>query len=322
MRILIYIVLLLTLSLQSCNNNSKKLDPPEIFLDMPEDGYEVEPNNTFIISPKITYDYDSKYLWKLNGEVLGYNKREYKYHSTIFKSDTLEFFVNTPAGSDSMIIPVHTIVWIDFEEFNLDQYKTHINSSKTGYFNPKGVLLPAINIPQQSYWSGFGISIETNTIDQTIDNQFSVYSTSGADKSKHFSVFLADKQDTPNRISFSDGKNHTLKSIAVNNSTYTALTIKRGDENAHAFDFGDWYLLTIKGYDKDNNFTEEIEFYLADYRFENSNKRYVVSSWNNVYLQELGRINSVEFVLSSSDVGYSGYNTPLYFCLDNIKILD
>ncbi len=51
MRILIYIALLLTLSLQSCNNNSKELDPPEIFLDMPKDGYEVEPDNTFIISP-------------------------------------------------------------------------------------------------------------------------------------------------------------------------------------------------------------------------------------------------------------------------------
>jgi hypothetical protein len=221
-----------------------------------------------------------------------------------------------------MIIPVHTIVWVDFEEFNLDKYKTHLNSSETGYFYSKGVILPVVNIPAQSYWSGFGISIETNTIDQTVDNQFSVYSSSGADKSKHFGVFLTDNQGASNRMSFSDGENHTLKSIAVNNSTYTALTIKRGDEDSRAFDFGDWYLLTIKGYDKDNAFTGEIKFYLADYRFENSNKRYVMSFWRNINLQELGKINSVDFVLSSSDEGYSGYNTPLYFCIDNIKILD
>ena len=317
-----FVILFLTLSLLSCDNNTKEMEPPEIFLNMPIDGYEVEPDSTFIISPKITYDYDSEYLWKLNGEVMDYNERELKYHSTTFKSDTLQFFVYTPAGSDSIIIPVHTIVWIDFEEFNLDKYKTHINSSETGYFNSKGVLLPVINIPEQSYWSGFSISIETNTIDQTVDNQFSVFSSSGADKSKHFSVFFADEQGNSNRLSFSDGENHTLKSIAVNNSTYTALTIKRGDEDSRAFDFGDWYLLTIKGYDKDNNYTGEIEFYLADYRFENSNKRYVVSTWNNIYLQGLGKINSVEFILTSSDVGYGGFNTPLYFCLDNLKILD
>ena len=322
MKNLTYIVLFLLVSLLSCNNNTKEMEPPEIFLDMPDGGYEVEPDSTFIISPKITYDYNSEYIWKLNGEKLDYDKRELEYHSTVFKSDTFQFIVHTPAGADSMIIPVHTIVWVDFEEFNLDQYKTHINKSEVGYFNSKGVILPVVNIPAQSYWSGFGISIETNTIDQTIDNQFSVYSSSGADKSKHFGVFLADNQGAPNRMSFSDGKNHTLKSIAVNNSTYTALTIKRGDENSRAFDFGDWYLLTIKGYDKDGVLTGEIEFYLADYRFENSNKRYVMSFWRNINLQELGKINSIEFVLSSSDEGYSGYNTPLYFCIDNIKILD
>ena len=322
MRNLIYTIIFLVVSLLGCNNNTKEMDPPEIFLNMPEAGYEIEPDSLLLISPKITYDYDSEYKWKKNGVLLEYNKLEFEYNSTTFKSDTLQFFVYTPAGSGSIIIPVHTIVWVDFEEFNLDKYKTHINSSPTGFFNSKGVLLPVINIPEQSYWSGFGISIETNTINQTVENQFSVYSSSGADNSKHFSLFLMDEDGTPNRISFSDGEDHTLKSIAVNNSTYTALTIKRGDENAHAFNFGDWYLLTIKGYDKNNNYTGEIEFYLADYRFENSKKRYVISKWNSINLQELGKINSVEFILTSSDVGYSGYNTPLYFCLDNIKILD
>ncbi len=322
MRNLTYIILFIVVSLLSCNNNTKEMDAPEIFLAMPEAGYEIEPDSVLLITPKITYDYDSEYKWKKNGELLDYTKLELEYTSTVLKSDTFQFFVFTPAGSDSMIIPVHTIILVDFEEFNLDQYKTHINSSETGYFNSKGVILPVKNIPEQSYWSGFAISIETNTIDQTIENQFSVYTSSGADNSKHFSVFLTDELGDPNRIYFSDRENHTLKSVAINNSSYTALTIKRGDNNARAFNFGDWYLLTIKGYDKNNNYTGEIEYYLADYRFENSNKRYVISKWNNVNLQELGKINSVEFILTSSDIGYSGYNTPLYFCLDNIKILD
>ncbi len=321
MKIEIIILLMIASLMQGCLKGSKDMPPPEIFLSMPDDGYEIEPDSVLLISPKITYDYDSQYKWTKNGQVLDYTEKDLEYTSPVLRTDTFEFFVYTPSGADSMIIPVHTIILIDFEEFNLDKYTPHINKSETGYFNSKGVILPVKNVETENYWSGFAISIETNTISQTLDNQFSVYATSGADGSSHFSVFLTDDKGSPNRMSFSDGINHTLKSIAVNNSTYAALTIKRGDANAKAFDYGDWYLLTIKGYDNQDNPTGEVEFYLADYRFENSNKRYVLSAWTNIDLQELGKVNSVEFVLSSSDANEDGYNTPLYFCIDNIKIL-
>ncbi len=321
MKIETIVFLVIAILLHGCLGGSKDMPPPEIFLSMPDDGYEIEPDSVLLISPKITYDYDSQYKWTKNGQVLDNKEKDLKYSSPVLRTDTFEFFVYTPSGADSMIIPVHTIILINFEEFNLDKYTPHLNKSETGYFKSKGVILPVKNVVTENYWSGFAISIETNTTSQTLDNQFSVYSTSGADKSKHFSVFHTDDKGSPNRMSFSDGKNHTLKSIAVNNSTYTALTIKRGDTNAKAFDYGDWYLLTIKGYDNQDNPTGEVDFYLADYRFENQNKRYVISSWTNVDLQDLGKVNSVEFVLTSSDHDENGYNTPLYFCIDNIKIL-
>ena len=320
MKRLSYIFLFLTVAFIGCKRHTKVIPPPKIYIAMPEGGFEIEPDTTLLISPKITYDYDSYYEWKLNGELLDYHERELLYTSTVLKSDTFQFFVTTPEGSDSIIIPVHTIILVDFEEFPLDKYTPHINKSPTGYFNSKGVILPVKNIPD--YWSGFAISLETNTTSQTPENQFSVYSSSGADNSKNFSVFRADSTGEAHRMYFSDGKDHTLKSIAVNNTTYTALTINLGDEERKAFDYGDWYLLTIKGYDINNNYKGKVEFYLADYRFENSKKRYIISSWNSVSLKELGRINSVEFVLTSSDAGPNGYNTPLYFCIDNIKILD
>jgi hypothetical protein len=322
MKVYSVIFLMILAVLYSCNNGSKDMPPPEIFLKMPEGGYEIEPDSVLIISPKITYDYDSHYLWKKNGEVMDYDEIELIYESTVLKSDTFEFFVFTPAGADSMVIPVHTIILVDLEEFPLDKYTTHINKSPTGHFNSKGVILPVKNEQTEDYWSGFAISLETNTELQSIENQFSVFAKSGAGGSQNFSVFLADSRGDANKMYFSDGKNHTLKSISVNNSTYTARTIKRGDENAKAFDFGDWYKLTIKGYDNQNNPTGEVEFYLADYRSENNSHWKIVYSWTDVYLQELGRVNSVEFVLTSTDKDEEGYNTPLYFCIDNIKILD
>ncbi|NPA37874.1 MAG: DUF4465 domain-containing protein [Chlorobi bacterium] len=324
MRSIIFITVVLALVNVGCDNVEKDIPPPKIYINMPDDGFEIEPDSVLLIEPKITYDYNSRYEWKKNGVLLDYHEKELKYESPVLKSDTFQFAVFTPEGSDSIIIPVHTIIFVNFEEFGLDEYKTHINYSSTGYFNSKGVIMPVIN-DLQGYWSGFAVSIETNTTEQSEENQFSVYTTSGgADRSAHFSVFRMDDNGNENRMYFSDEENHTLKSISVNNSTYTALTIKRGDDNnATAFDYGDWYLLTIKGYDTNGLYAGKVEFYLADYRFENSNSRYVISSWNTVDLRSLGRINSIEFVLTSSDSTDTGiYNTPLYFCLDNVKILD
>lgn len=290
---------------------------------MPEGGFEIEPDSTLLISPKVTYDYSSTYQWKLNGEVLDHSDRELSYYGETLQTDIFEFSVVTPTGSDSMVIPVHTIVLVDFEEYNLDKDNPYINSSDEGYFNSKGVILPVKNIAEQNYWSGFAISIENDVQDQDIENQFSVYSSDGgAQASKHFGVFYQDLFGDAHKMVFSDQKDHLLKSIAVNNSTYTALAMKRGNDFARAFEKNDWFLLTIYGYDKDGTPTDTIDYYLADYRPDNENRHYITSHWTTINLQDLGRVNSIEFKLSSSDEGDHGYNTPLYFCIDDIKILD
>jgi hypothetical protein len=319
-----YLITTLAILIISCQQNTKDIPPPEIFLAMPENGFEIAPDSTLLISPKITYDYNSTYQWKKNGEILDHSERELSYYGETLQTDVFEFSVMTSAGADSMVIPVHTIVLIDFEEFDLDKNNPHINSSDEGYFNSKGVILPVKNIEEQNYWSGFAISIENDTQDQDLENQFSVFTTAGgAQGSKHFGVFYQDLLGDTHKMVFSDEKNHLLKSISVNNSTYAALAMKRGNDFARAFEENDWFKLSIHGYDKDGSPTDTIHYYLADYRFENKNRRYIVSSWNTVDLQKLGRVNSIEFRLSSSDdEGNYGFNTPLYFCIDDIKILD
>jgi len=67
--------------------------------------------------------------------------------------------------------------------------------------------------------------------------------------------------------------------------------------------------------------THYVEFYLADYRFDDSSKDYIVDSWTRVDLTPLGYVDSLEFVLSSSDVGPYGINTPLFFAIAVEKTL-
>ena len=63
-------------------------------------------------------------------------------------------------------------------------------------------------------------------------------------------------------------------------------------------------------------------FYLADYRFEDNSQDYIVSDWEYLDLRSLGDVDSLSFVLSSSDVGAAGINTPTYFSMDNFSTAD
>jgi len=80
----------------------------------------------------------------------------------------------------------------------------------------------------------------------------------------------------------------------------------------------DWFMLTITGKDVDGVVTGTVDFYLADYRFADNSTDYIVNTWQYVDLTSLGTVKSLEFTLSSSDVGDWGMNTPAYFALDTL----
>jgi hypothetical protein len=43
-----------------------------------------------------------------------------------------------------------------------------------------------------------------------------------------------------------------------------------------------------------------------------------LNQWSEVDLSSLGEVKSIEFALSSSDVGTWGMNTPAYFAADTV----
>jgi hypothetical protein len=81
----------------------------------------------------------------------------------------------------------------------------------------------------------------------------------------------------------------------------------------------DWFKLTAEGFDKDGETTGTVDFYMADYRFENNTKDYIVKDWEWMDLSSLGTVTKVQFTMTSTDVGGNGMNTPAYFCMDNIN---
>jgi len=111
--------------------------------------------------------------------------------------------------------------------------------------------------------------------------------------------------------------------LYVTNNNYAYYSMFNGDAYAKKFggvsgDEEDWFLLTITGKDAGGTEVGSVEFYLADYRFADNGQDYIVDAWEYVDLMGLGTVNSLEFSLSSSDVGSFGMNTPGYFALDMV----
>jgi hypothetical protein len=109
-----------------------------------------------------------------------------------------------------------------------------------------------------------------------------------------------------------------VESIALTNTTTTAFSMKEGDQFAKQFEQGDWFNLTIYGWDENEIITDSVVFYLADFRSTDENEHYILDRWEEINLSNLGEIKQLSFKLNSSDVGEWGMNTPNFFALDDI----
>ena len=82
----------------------------------------------------------------------------------------------------------------------------------------------------------------------------------------------------------------------------------------------DWFKLTVYGSDALGNvLSNNVEFYLADYRSSDSASDYIINDWQELDLTSLSDAECLYFNLSSSDTGDFGMNTPGYFALDNVS---
>lgn len=116
-----------------------------------------------------------------------------------------------------------------------------------------------------------------------------------------------------------------VKGFYATNNTYAYNSMRDGDSFTRKFgDSGsvkgshpDWFRLTIYGYLNGAKKADSVDFYLADFRFVDNTKDYILKTWEWVDLQSLGSVDSLEVKLKSSDVGQWGMNTPAYFCIDN-----
>lgn len=115
----------------------------------------------------------------------------------------------------------------------------------------------------------------------------------------------------------------TISGMAVTNNAWNVDAIRNGDgmsveEAGQGLPFhqGDWFKLTITGYDSEEDITGTVEFYLADFRTVGDWK--YAENWQWIDLTSLGEVSEIGFALSSSKANTYGMTTPAYFCFDNL----
>jgi len=169
-------------------------------------------------------------------------------------------------------------------------------------------------------WDGFSYSNITDTATEGWAGQFNAITGGGQNGSANYAVGYVGWSGPPtitlNNVGIVDG-------LYVTNGNYAYYSMLNGDAFAKKFggasgDDEDWFLLTIVGRDAAGQAAEPITFYLADYRLADNGQDYIVDAWRYVDLTSLGPVKTLEFTLSSSDVGSWGMNTPASFVIDSV----
>ncbi len=213
----------------------------------------------------------------------------------------------------------------NFEDNQLEPDSYWYGSDGSGGFNSSHAYFPNNYNADYDSFTGWAYSNMANDTTSGFSNQYSAITAAGFDTlSSGGSNYGLSYVSGASKVMFTDSSAHKVKGLYVTNSTYAALSMKYGDDYAKKFGGPDgtdpdWFKLSIWGY-QDGAKTDTVEFYLADYRFEDNSKDYIVETWQWVDLSSLGEIDSLGFGLSSSDVGDYGMNTPAYFCIDNLNI--
>ena len=176
-------------------------------------------------------------------------------------------------------------------------------------------------------WNGFSWSKVADTTTPGFANQYAAFSGGGSDGAggtvaeTNYAVGFGNQSF----LNLPDAAE--LNSIDITNTTYAGISMRDGDSFAKKFggvsgNDKDFLKLTLTGFEDVNlngGSTGAVDVFLADYRFSDNSEDYILDSWNQFDLTDLGSARSIGFSFTSTDNGDFGANTPLFVAIDNLS---
>jgi len=206
-------------------------------------------------------------------------------------------------------------------------------TQRVGSFTSRGTTFSNKYNLDFGSWSDWAYSNVTDNTTPDYANQYSAFAGTGHGPGNDNYGMAYGSTINPNygpddvpSITLPSGAG-TLAGAYFTNATYPALVMRDGDVNHFSKQFGgpsgddpDWLLLTVKGIDQnDQVMSDQVDFYLADYRFGDNAQDYIVDDWTWVDLSPLAGAKQLFFNLTSSDTDpVFGMNTPAYFAMDDL----
>jgi hypothetical protein len=206
-----------------------------------------------------------------------------------------------------------------FDNINLSPESFRNGSDYSGSFNSGGFTFYNLYHASWGSWSGFSVSNTTDVATPGWENQYSAITGSGNAGSANYAVCYPSPAAEIDVSIVSK-----ISGFYVTNSTYAYWSMRNGD--AFAKKFGgetgndpDFLKLLIESLDAADNVIDSTSFYLADFRFADHSKDYILNHWTWVDLSQLKISVKLRFSMSSSDNSYGYMNTPGYFCMDDFN---
>lgn len=199
------------------------------------------------------------------------------------------------------------------------------NGSKFHYFNTGEMTFPVKWDSAFKYWaSGWALSkTKYNTVEAPdyVKHLYGAAPGSGVENA-NAKAFMVGQSGSFFFLQRRNAGDFPLKGFYVSNSTYAFNSMKFGDMFAKKFggtsgNDQDSFILIIHCYKKSKPVDSQ-RVVLADFRFSDSNKDFILNQWKFVSLKD-AYTDSISFELASSDNGQFGMNTPAFFVLDGVE---
>jgi len=177
------------------------------------------------------------------------------------------------------------------------------------------------------FWGGYAISNTTDISTQSVTNQYSSVTGSGADGSTNYAIY------TSSGAMLAESANTIITEFKFTNTAWTKLVMENGNQFSKVFgspngadgqpdgtNGEDYFVLWIMA-SNDQGDLDSVDFYLADYRFSDNSQDYIVDSWQTLDLtaEFSFPVTEVNFKFISSDQSFGFNNTPEYIAIDDIK---
>ena len=172
------------------------------------------------------------------------------------------------------------------------------------------------------FWGGFTASNRTDLSQTYMSAQYTAATGCGYDGSAQYAVAYTYGAQTD--VYAADGQSHTVTGCYVTNNLWAYQNMLEGDNTVTPFgglsgNDPDWFKLTATGKNASGQTVGTLDFYLADYRFDNPEDDYILNTWEWFDLSPLGEVATISFSLSSTKNNNSGMITPAYFCMDDFN---